>query len=787
MAEEKTTVGIEFDLDQAKKDLKALNDQIKQLNSTTDDTEETVKALERQWDLLDTAIKAAEGGMKEFEVTSVKTGAAEKTLGKELKEITVQLQRMKLEGKEGTAEYQNLIQRAGQLKDAMGDTAAAINKTASDTSNLNAVLGAASAVSGGFGLAVSTMSLLGMDTDNVAEAQKKLMQAIALVNSVQQISNALNKDSALMVKLQAAAYKLLGTQMKATAAATDATSKSFKGLKAALVSTGVGALVVALGFAVSKLVDYVEKTREAGKASEEAAQRMQGYAKTAGDAWNYYTDKVDASKKTLKSAEDAVKDFGKTNEQLLDEMPAKIAETTNLIKSQQVEVDKTKAAWEKASKKEEEYYFEMTKYAAGSTERANAEAQYAKQVEITADAKKGQADAEAKMNELKTQEQQLLLKQKQLQKEVDDERIRKAKEYLAIVKGIDSAIKANAVTLRNQAAEFLKDDPVAYYKKVQENIALSEQEAYAAEIKRYNDQIKKLKKGSKEREEADKLHRQNMMIISNTYMKQWQDAQDQLDAFQDQKDKDEYEKAKKHQEDMLELYNQYKQDLLEAKYVVASTNIDDTLALDTEEINARYKAQGEALKKLYNEGLISKEEFDKSEVLLEQAKQQELIDIDRAAMDARVAIAQTLTNNITSALGDLFEENKEMQIATTVASTIADGARAFTSTLAQGGQFAVPLAISAAAAVAARGAAAIKKLKATNKKSQSVSGSESGAGVSTASSQPAINTGTSSVAQAIISRNAPVTAEATMQPVLVVDEVTYKQQQQNNVTKISTI
>ena len=46
----------------SKKDLKALNDQIRELNWSTDDTEEQVTQLERQVDLLSTAIKATEDG-----------------------------------------------------------------------------------------------------------------------------------------------------------------------------------------------------------------------------------------------------------------------------------------------------------------------------------------------------------------------------------------------------------------------------------------------------------------------------------------------------------------------------------------------------------------------------------------------------------------------------------------------------------------------------------------------------------------------------------------------------
>lgn len=757
MAEEKTTVGIEFDLEQAKKDLKALNDQIKQLNSTTDDTEETVKALERQWDLLDTAIKAAEGGMKEFEVTSVKTGAAEKTLGQELKEITVQLQRMKLEGKEGTVEYQNLIERAGQLKDAMGDTAAAINKTASDTSNLDAVLGAASAVSGGFGLAVSTMSLLGADTDDVAKAQKKLMQAIALVNSVQSINNALNKDSALMVKLQALSYKLLGKEMQATAVATNAASGAMSKMKAALITTGIGALVVALGFAVSKLMDFIEKTKGATKeqlafkkALQDNEKQLIKTFKDSDKALQGLYNSQEKVKKAIKDSEKAVKDFGKTSAQELKEAKGlvdKYAFSTETHKKSYEDAVQAARDANAEYKKLAEQYERSTKKGIKVSEGLMARLDELKEKRDEAIAAAN--EEEAAYTAAATKEQENLLKILELEKKISDERKARKREY-------DEQQRKNVEETNNLLASFVSDDPLKYYEQQQKNIDTIRDNALARENERYAKELENKELTDKEKERLEEIHNQNKYQIYLQYLKNLQAADDEYNAY------------------LNELQAQHDANVLAARETLVKNSIDSTVQLRLEALEREYNAEIEIANKIG---------ADTTAITAAYQAQQTQIQLE--AMDERVAIAQSMTNNIASALDDLFEDNKEMQIATTVASTIADASRAFTTTLAQGGAYATPLAVTAAAAVVAKGAASIKKLKATNKKSQSVSGSESG--TVQAASQLAINTGTSSVAQAIISRNAPVTAEATIQPVLVVDEVTYKQQQQNNVTKISTI
>lgn len=112
---------------------------------------------------------------------------------------TKQLALLRLEGKQNTEEYQRLSRETGILKDALKDATAEVNNMASDTSNLDAVLGAASAASGGFSAYTGIMELAGVESENVEKAQKKLQAAIAVTTGVQVIQNAVQKQSALML------------------------------------------------------------------------------------------------------------------------------------------------------------------------------------------------------------------------------------------------------------------------------------------------------------------------------------------------------------------------------------------------------------------------------------------------------------------------------------------------------------------------------------------------------------------------------------------------------------
>lgn len=187
---------------------------------------------------------------------------AAKGLTTQIENQTKQLALLRLEGKQGTAEYQQLSKETAMLRDAVKDATDEITRMASDTSNLDAVLGAAAAASGGFAAFTGAMELFGAESEDVQEAQKKLQAVIAITTGVQAIQNAVQKQSAVMLgisRIQMAAlskaqvYNRLVTMQgtKATLAATVAqkafnliaSANPYVLLALALVSV-VGALVL---------------------------------------------------------------------------------------------------------------------------------------------------------------------------------------------------------------------------------------------------------------------------------------------------------------------------------------------------------------------------------------------------------------------------------------------------------------------------------------------------------------------------------------------------------------
>ena len=152
-------------------------------------------------------------------------------LKKQMRDLQAIMAQMNMNGLSGTAQFTEIAQYAGQVKDALGDAQQAISKYSSDTSTLDAVASGFQGISGAISFATGSMSLFGVENENVQQAILKVQSAMALLNGLQAIANTLNKDSALMLKLKAMGL------LKTTAAQTESTTATVANNAATAEST----------------------------------------------------------------------------------------------------------------------------------------------------------------------------------------------------------------------------------------------------------------------------------------------------------------------------------------------------------------------------------------------------------------------------------------------------------------------------------------------------------------------------------------------------------------------
>lgn len=194
---------------------------------------------------------------------------------------------MEQAGQKNTAAYQQMAQQVANLQDQMSDTNQMIKNMASDTSNLDAVLQGLAVGTGGFAAATGAMELFGGESEEVQEAQRKLQAAIALVNGVTAIQNALQKQSALVTKLKALQTAILSkfqkentattvantTAIKAQGVATETTTKATKGLGKALNALKSNPVILALSALVALGIGVVAVVKKVRAAQKEAYEQ----------------------------------------------------------------------------------------------------------------------------------------------------------------------------------------------------------------------------------------------------------------------------------------------------------------------------------------------------------------------------------------------------------------------------------------------------------------------------------------------------------------------------------
>jgi hypothetical protein len=352
------------------------------------------------------------------------TNSAFKSTKQELRETQKAMVDLALAGKQGTEEFKRLEQRAGVIKDTIGDMGQRVNNLANDTPRLELLTQAATGIAGGFAIAQGAAALFGDENEEVQKAIMKTQAAMALLNGVQSIANVLNKDAALGDMLAAKAKGVF-------TAAVGASTGALKLFRLALVATGVGAAVVAVGMLVANW-DKLTKAVTDFVSGSPALTKVIGYISDGftklGRAIGVIPSESEAATKQM------IADLEK-QQKLLE---AAGANTTFIEKRlAELRIQLAKETGEGLAEAEEE----LTLFTA---------AQEAKRVESAKEAAKKRAEIEkaaiekSKAERLKAAEDQKAFDQ--MVKDSEDERVTAAREAAQELASIQNEIRRNKLT-----------------------------------------------------------------------------------------------------------------------------------------------------------------------------------------------------------------------------------------------------------------------------------------------------------------------------------------------------
>jgi hypothetical protein len=206
------------------------------------------------------------------------TAPAFKSLEEQLTDTKKELLDLAAAGKQNTKEFQDLSARAGSLKRDIEGVEQAIDRySKAGSAGLAAVGQAAQLMAGGFAIAQGAAALFGDENEDLQKTMMKVQASIALVTGVQQVAELLNRNSVITTKAMTLAQGLYS-------AAVGTSTGALKAFRIAMVSTGIGAFVVALGLAAeamglfsSKTEEEVENQKEVKRALDETVGTLEFY------------------------------------------------------------------------------------------------------------------------------------------------------------------------------------------------------------------------------------------------------------------------------------------------------------------------------------------------------------------------------------------------------------------------------------------------------------------------------------------------------------------------------
>lgn len=515
-------------------------------------------------------------------VVKVDTGEAQTSV----KELRMQLKQLKdtmLSLEEGTKEYNDALQQAADIQHTLKEQMEEVNASAMDFGQIagNVVKGVGGIVAG-FQAAQATMNLFGIENETVIKSLQKMQSLMAITQAIPAIDDGVK------------AFKRLGLAIKGA-------TVGMSSLKKALISTGIGAAVVAVGALVAnfdKLKAAITGTND--ELEEQKQKQMDEHLKKINDELSKRLsleeqigkaggqDDVTIAEERVKSIEKEIKKKEELIEANRREAAQAWAAYNNAIQQgkAQKDINKLKENWLNIAKGGDVYLKEIESIRNGQLKTAKEELEIEKKLQEARDIKAKQDEAEKDAEERR-------------KKAIDD--LNKLKESYAQL--------TEEVKSYNETEEDKKINDIN--KEEQEKVAIVQQ-------------MSKKKKISKE--EAEK----QITLIHKHYENERLSIQKQYAELRKNAQKEE---AQRQREQSIEL-------------------------LDT-----TYQLEQAKLQKQYDEGLISEKDFtDRKKELLETYVQdyvdniQFMLDTENGLTDEQIL---DLTNKINDARAMLKPEEKE--------------------------------------------------------------------------------------------------------------------------------
>lgn len=216
----------------------------------------SLNAEDAEFKLLAPLVEQGEEALRQYDDAAKDAGQSTLSLRTQIRLGKDELVKLEEAGKGATKEYLELEKKVAKLTDAFGDQQQRIRILASDTKLLDFGKSAITAATSAFQTYASIQILVGEGNEELQKKTMQLFAAMQLLQSLEQLSNLTRREGQLATLAQAGAQGVYN-------AVVGASTGALKAFRIALLATGIGAAIAAIGFLVIKYNEMRDATREA--------------------------------------------------------------------------------------------------------------------------------------------------------------------------------------------------------------------------------------------------------------------------------------------------------------------------------------------------------------------------------------------------------------------------------------------------------------------------------------------------------------------------------------------
>lgn len=241
---------------------------------------------------------------------------------------------------------QEALERAAEMERRVDSLNREVAQLAEGGRLLNTSMALGTTVLAGWSAFQGVTALVGEENEELQETFVKLQAAQSALMGVTELKNQLNREGIIISTAQAAATKALTIGTKAYSLAVGTSTGALKLFRLAMISTGIGAIVVGIGLLVANWEAF---TKWIGKSAEALGELAEYFLPIRAfvEWWTGKTyEQIEAEDAAMKKRREAQAEIGKQHAERMQQIDDELKARTEAIDGTITELEKEKALLE---------------------------------------------------------------------------------------------------------------------------------------------------------------------------------------------------------------------------------------------------------------------------------------------------------------------------------------------------------------------------------------------------------------------------------------------------------